>query len=293
VVPPPSEWSIHSTGLDLQLQSDWPRRVPSLQSCNPSILTAHCPGAAFAYTVFITELLKWTVGRPRPDWLSRCKPDLTKIQSALTGTAVAMFDRSICTSTDRETLDEGQKSFLLVTQVVGVSTNTERSGGTHSIYPIDTFAGLTYLALFLSTRFKLFVPMGRRRTHTFLFFVSFSPMVVAGFVGATRVSDFQHHGLDVLAGATLGITVALIAYRHWNPWVTDRSAAIPWDVLHMDEIKKRNLYDVLPTTQPKGEPTTPTSIVLGTSIELGPSLQNQLAADPRWIVGRKREEEHM
>jgi hypothetical protein len=150
-------------------------------------------------------------------------------------------------------LTKVRRVSLLVTQVVGVSTNTERSGGTHSIYPIDTFAGLTYLALFLSTRFKLFVPMGRRRTHTFLFFVSFSPMVVAGFVGATRVSDFQHHGLDVLAGATLGITVALIAYRHWNPWVTDRSAAIPWDVLHMDEIENQPSYDALSTGHPRHE----------------------------------------
>jgi hypothetical protein len=135
--------------------------------------------------------------------------------------------------------------------------------------------------------------MGHRRTHAVLVFLAFAPMVVAGFVGATRVSDFRHYGSDVLAGSTLGVIIALIVYRHWHPWVTDRSAAIPWDVLRMDEIKKRNLYDVLPTTQPKGEPTTPTSIVLGTSIELGPSLQNQLAADPRWIVGRKREEEHM
>lgn len=68
-------------------------------------------GAAVAYTVFVTEIIKWTVGRPRPDWLGRCQPDTTRVQDALTGTAVAMFDRSICTSTDRETLDDGQRSF--------------------------------------------------------------------------------------------------------------------------------------------------------------------------------------
>ena len=64
-----------------------------------------------ALTEFTGELLKWMVGRPRPDWLSRCQPDLAKVQAALTNTAVAMFDRSICKSTDEATLDDGQRSF--------------------------------------------------------------------------------------------------------------------------------------------------------------------------------------
>jgi len=139
----------------------------------------------------------------------------------------------------------------LVIQVVGELINPERSDGTHSMHLIDTFAGLTYLTLFLSARFKLYIPMGRRRTHAFLFFIAFTPVAVAGFVGATRVSDFQHHGSDVLAGAAFGVMNALIAYRHWHPWVTDRSAAIPWDVLRMDEIENRPPYDALPAVHSK------------------------------------------
>jgi len=158
------------------------------------------------------------------------------------------------------------------------------------MYLIDTFAGLTYLTLFLSARFKLFIPMGRRRTHAVLVFLAFAPMVVAGFVGATRVSDFRHYGSDVLAGSALGVIIALIVYRHWHPWVTDRSAAIPWDVLRMDEVEKQNQYDVLPTILSKDKPTIPTTIP--TNIGLEPSLQNQLAADPKWVAGRKSEEEH-
>jgi len=74
----------------------------------------HCiyTGTAFAYTVFITEILKYTIGRPRPDWLGRCQPNFTKVQAALNNTAVTMFNRTICTSTDQEALDDGQKSFL-------------------------------------------------------------------------------------------------------------------------------------------------------------------------------------
>ena len=118
------------------------------------------------------------------------------------------------------------------------------------MYFIDTFAGLTYLTLFLSARFKLFISKGNRRTHTFLVLVAFAPMGVAGFVGATRVSDFRHFGSDVLAGSTLGVAIALIVYRHWHPWVTDQSASIPWDVLRMDEIEHRIPYDRVPILHP-------------------------------------------
>ena len=138
----------------------------------------------------------------------------------------------------------------LVMQVVGVPFKPERSNDTHSMRLVVSFSGLTYLTLFLCAQFKLFIPLGRRRTHALLFFVALAPMVVAGFISATRVSDFRHRGSDVLAGAILGATSALIAYRHWHPWVTDRAGLVPWDVLHMEENEKRVPHQVLPTVHP-------------------------------------------
>jgi membrane-associated phospholipid phosphatase len=96
--------------------------------------------------------------------------------------------------------------------------------------------------------------MGRRRTHALLVLIAFIPMVLAGFVASTRVSDFRHRGGDVLAGAALGVIVTLIVYRHWHPWLTDRLAGIPWDVLRMDEIEKQAvLVEALPTLHPNDE----------------------------------------
>ncbi len=161
-----------------------------------------------------------------------------------------MFDRSVCASTDQETLNDGQRSFPSGHASSECILNPERSGGTHSMYLIDSFAGLTYLTLFLSARFKLFIPKGHRHTHTFLVLVALAPMGVAGFVGATRVSDFRHRGSDVLAGSALGIAIALIVYRCWHPWVTDQSAAIPWDVLRMDEIEHRISEETVPKHEP-------------------------------------------
>ena len=83
-------------------------------SCDLAIYRHQGPtstGTALACTVLITEMIKWTVGRPRPEWLGRCQPDLSKIQGALSSTSIAMFDRSVCTSTDQETLNDGQRSF--------------------------------------------------------------------------------------------------------------------------------------------------------------------------------------
>ena len=106
-------------------------------------------------------------------------------------------------------------------------------------------------------------------------------MVIAGYVGATRVIDYRHRGSDVLAGSTLGVIVALIVYRHWHPWVTDQSAAIPWDVLGMDEVEKLNLYDALPTVHPKDRPTMPTTIGSEKTIAPESSPQIQLVEAPK------------
>jgi hypothetical protein len=48
--------------------------------------------------------------------------------------------------------------------------------------------------------------------------------------------------------------------------------------------RKATLYDVLPTAHPKDKPTIPATI------GLEPSLQNQLAADPKWVAEQKSEE---
>jgi len=252
VVSPLSEWLILSTRIGLQLQFDWPRQVPLLRSYNVSMLTAHCVQAPLWPLPSLPQNLSngQSVGHARIGWTgaNQISPRSKLLLRLL------LLQCLIVVYAHRPTrlrLTTAKAVSRPVTPVVSAPINPERSDGTHHMHIIVTFAGLTYLTLFLSARFKLFIPMGRRHTHALLILVAFAPMVIAGFVGGTRVSDFRHHGLDVLAGSALGVIVAVIVYRHWHPWVTDRSAAIPWDVLRMNEIEEQVPYEVLPIVHPK------------------------------------------
>jgi diacylglycerol diphosphate phosphatase / phosphatidate phosphatase len=76
---------------------------------------------SLALTVFITDVVKNSVGRPRPDLIARCKPkENTPSHTLLT--------IEVCTETNHHVLQDGWRSFP--------------SG--HSSF---SFAGLGYLAL--------------------------------------------------------------------------------------------------------------------------------------------------
>lgn len=81
---------------------------------------------SLALTLFLTGLIKNSVGRPRPDLIARCKPH----ENAPAHTLVTI---AVCTETDARVLQDGWRSFP--------------SG--HSSF---AFGGLGYLALYVVTR---------------------------------------------------------------------------------------------------------------------------------------------
>ncbi|KAG8808257.1 hypothetical protein FRC17_004028 [Serendipita sp. 399] len=152
------------------------------------------------------------IGRPRPDFLSRCQPDLTRVQASLSTTAVTLFNSTICTTTEKKALNDGFRSFP--------------SG--HSSM---SFAGLTFASLYLAGRFRLFTPHSAHGKHLYAYVLSFAPLLLASYVSTSRVSDFRHRGSDVLGGASLGVIFALLAYRYYFPWLGSRDAGTPWMIL--------------------------------------------------------------
>lgn len=42
------------------------------------------------------------------------------------------------------------------------------------------------------------------------FFVAVSPLLLAGWVALTRISDYWHHPTDVMAGTTLGLVISYL-----------------------------------------------------------------------------------
>ena len=103
-------------------------------------------GLSLATAFFFTQGMKNLSGKPRPDLLARCKPDLSNIAAHVVGSYASGFSpewvlvsSSICQQTDKALLDDGFRSFP--------------SG--HSSM---SWSGLLYLSLFLCSKFAITVP---------------------------------------------------------------------------------------------------------------------------------------
>ncbi|KAJ3599539.1 hypothetical protein NHX12_033498 [Muraenolepis orangiensis] len=128
-------------------------------------------GAAVSQS--LTDLAKFTIGRPRPNFMSVCAPRVCK----------GYMLKLNCTGTLQD-VTESRLSFY--------------SG--HSSFGM-------YCMLFLAAR--LMVKWARLLRPTVQFFlVSF-----AVYVGYTRVSDYKHHWSDVLVGLLQGALVAVLTVR--------------------------------------------------------------------------------
>ncbi|KKY19003.1 putative pap2 domain containing protein [Diplodia seriata] len=103
-------------------------------------------GLSLATAFMLTQGSKLLFGKPRPDLLARCKPDLSRLQSATTGgygqdisPRWVLVTSDICAQTDMDILNDGFKSFP--------------SG--HASF---AWSGLLYLFLFLCSKFAIAIP---------------------------------------------------------------------------------------------------------------------------------------
>jgi membrane-associated phospholipid phosphatase len=102
---------------------------------------------SLATAFMVTQGMKLLFGKPRPDLLSRCRPNLNLLQeSAVNDIVGAEFNAAwvlvtdaICTNTDEDIMKDGFKSFP--------------SG--HASF---SWAGLLYLTLFLASKFSVAIP---------------------------------------------------------------------------------------------------------------------------------------
>ena len=195
-------------------------------------------GVALAGAFMVTEGLKDIYGKPRPDLLARCQPDLSKLAQYAVGglgqqfgEAPVLVDWRICQQTDPSILSDGFASFL--------------SG--HSSF---SWAGMTYLTLFLCAKFAITIPFlapaadnlldsaafdetpSTRRIETdleraparnraaapplYLLILAFVPLGAAFYISGSRWSDYRHHGFDIIAGSLLGFVFAWFGFRLYH-----------------------------------------------------------------------------
>jgi len=183
---------------------------------------------ALVLTSFLTDLVKNTVGRPRPDLLARCKPAADTPQDTLVTIAV-------CTEPAHHKLHDGWRSFP--------------SG--HSSF---SFAGLGYLSLFLAGQMSIFAhgvvvaPYPSEETETEVgsprhaeggaeklvradlgrALLCLTPLLGAAWIAISRCQDYRHDVYDVSVGALLGWTVAYWSYRRYWPRVSSPRCHEPY-----------------------------------------------------------------
>ncbi|KAI4369019.1 hypothetical protein MLD38_017513 [Melastoma candidum] len=137
-------------------------------------------------TGVITDAIKDAVGRPRPDFFWRCFPDGKGVFQNRT--------RGVMCTGDKAVIKEGYKSFP--------SGHTSWS-----------FAGLSFLAWYLSGKVRLF----DRKGHVAKLCIVFLPLLGAALIAVSRVDDYWHHWQDVFTGAVIGMIVASFCYLQFFP----------------------------------------------------------------------------
>jgi len=133
---------------------------------------------------FITDVIKITVGRPRPDFFYRCFPD-GQITDDLT-----------CTNPNLRDVLQGRKSFP--------------SG--HASF---AFLSFSFVAFYFMGKCNIFNEEGRGSGTKLSFCLS--PLIVAALIAISRTCDYHHHYTDVLVGSVLGLAISYLCYRQYYP----------------------------------------------------------------------------
>lgn len=180
-----------------------------------------------ALTGATTQFIKVTVGRPRPDIISRCIPPEGAVDPAF-----GLFNWTMCTQPDDSMLNEGFRSFP--------------SG--HSSM---SFAGLGFLAFYLAGKLHLFDERG----HAGKAWVSIFPFFGAAMVAISRSMDYRHHWHDIVVGSALGIFMSFFAYRQYYPPLTSEVSHRPYSPRIKDDsdLSENSEGPILPTTYAQGQ----------------------------------------
>lgn len=186
-------------------------------------------------TLMLTQIVKVTVGRLRPDFISRCVPEDPS------------QNNSPCTNKDIALIEEGRKSFF-------------------SGHASSAFSGLTFLSFYIIGEY-LFSYFSARGFHgtvqngtqkakivripTVIYFTAAIPLMFALLIAISRVSDYKHHWQDVLVGSLVGFLFAYFSYNQYFDCKTGNF--IFYDSLPGDFKDRFSDDEVLPIRSPSIE----------------------------------------
>lgn len=152
-------------------------------------------GYALATATLFQAFIKWTVGGLRPHFLSLCDPHIPLDSAGLDPQGIWHQPRDVCMG-DEKKLREAQMSFP-------------------SGHACAAFAGFGFLSLYLSSTLGIFEHgvgevSERRGTSHWRQMMFVAPLLAALLIAASKVRDGWHHPVDVIAGALIGSTFAIM-----------------------------------------------------------------------------------
>nr|ODN89983.1 PAP2 domain-containing protein [Cryptococcus depauperatus CBS 7841] len=151
-------------------------------------------------TGVITQVIKMSVGRPRPDLIARCLP----VKGAADHPVFGLSTVAICTNPDQFLLKDGFKSF---------------PSGHSSL----SFAGLGFLSLYLAGKMHLWDIRGHRTRA----WAALVPLLGGAMVAISRTRDNRHHWQDIVIGSLLGVFISWVSYRTYYPQLSHRQCHLP------------------------------------------------------------------
>lgn len=199
-------------------------------------------GVSLAGSFMVTEGLKDLLGKPRPDFLARCDPDVSLISQytvsglgAVVDNAPIMVDYRICRNQSKFVRNDGFSAWP--------------SG--HASF---SWAAMLYLTLFLCAKFAITIPYLFPRAYSrdhkltsfdlhhhhyrqgdvdddgeliqlrnqaaappvYLLILTSIPIGTACFITVSRWFDYRHGGFDIIAGAAIGGFFAWFGFRWYH-----------------------------------------------------------------------------
>ncbi|KAF7327695.1 Diacylglycerol pyrophosphate phosphatase 1 Short-DGPP phosphatase [Mycena kentingensis (nom. inval.)] len=157
---------------------------------------------AFAFMGTFVEIVRISVGRPRPDFIARCNP----FPGSKNGEFFGLANITICqTAADDPIIKDGMRSFF-------------------SGHACLSSTGLSFNSLYIAGKLQLFNQKG----YTSKAWLVFSPLMVSIYICITRVTDHRHHFEDVMLGFFLGLIPAYVCYRQFYPSLEDPNSHLPY-----------------------------------------------------------------
>jgi membrane-associated phospholipid phosphatase len=201
---------------------------------------------------FLTSGMKNPFGKPRPNLLSRCEPDIANlvkfVVSNATATNSSLVSAGICTNKDQSVIDEGFRSFpsghssaaasgliylslwlaaklgvgvpFLLGGTIDETENSIRARPSQTRPPTDLEEANDNTANYMRfNRGDLLTYSARKQDAAppiYLLVITLIPLEAAVYICSSRWYDFQHHGFDIIFGFLIGTLSSILAFRYYH-----------------------------------------------------------------------------